>query len=402
MLVSGSSFSQLFSDTKFIPEQNLIVFLTSLIHIVEAKGCGNEGLSKVSAVTVMPSGDKNSKTTTEVRLIDDVARRRNQVLDLAGETRQQLTAIGSLTWSSAAWLEMLLVEVSLSNRDRFGVVWPLLKTHFSKVLGGSTVSMSYLSERRLVGLLKISTRMISREQYAETILELLGQLLTRVVASPPFTSSEDVRPTDLENGEADSNTQSATLLLGAVEMNDQAQRTGPGVVAMRPELLAVFANQIAAAIWRLLTLNVDLLPLLPLGQWQSLFGIIAATATTGSYAAMKSFETMAWLLHEPRLIAKVPVFCIVSIKPLLHNHEAPLSVSIGAVHLLTHLHSRLEVSTSLLIFFATMNMYLLSVLTYFSVSHISSPFCSFGFILNTFLAITRFSSRMKKRLRSPL
>jgi len=52
---------------------------------------------------------------------------------------------------------------------------------------------------------------------------------------------------------------------------------------------------------------------------------------------------MAWLLHEPRLIAKVPVFCIISVRPLLRNANAPLSVSIGAVHLLSHLHSRLEV-----------------------------------------------------------
>ena len=52
---------------------------------------------------------------------------------------------------------------------------------------------------------------------------------------------------------------------------------------------------------------------------------------------------MAWLLHEPRLVAKVPVFCIIGVKPLLCNPAAPLSVSIGAVHLLTHLHGRLEV-----------------------------------------------------------
>lgn len=52
---------------------------------------------------------------------------------------------------------------------------------------------------------------------------------------------------------------------------------------------------------------------------------------------------MAWLLHEPRLVAKVPVFCIIGVKPLLRNNLAPLSVSIGAVHLLTHLHGRLEV-----------------------------------------------------------
>lgn len=37
------------------------------------------------------------------------------------------------------------------------------------------------------------------------------------------------------------------------------------------------------------------------------------------------------------------MFCVVGIKPLLCNNAAPLAVSVGAVHLLTHLHARLEV-----------------------------------------------------------
>jgi len=119
--------------------------------------------------------------------------------------------------------------------------------------------------------------------------------------------------------------------------------------------------------WNVLTLNVELLPLLPLEQWQTLFTILAICGAASGFAAIKTFEvssshhlrystslssscthlhsyqSMAWLLHEPRLLAKVPVFCIIGVKPLLRNGDAPLSVSIGAVHLLTHLHSRLEV-----------------------------------------------------------
>jgi hypothetical protein len=56
---------------------------------------------------------------------------------------------------------------------------------------------------------------------------------------------------------------------------------------------------------------------------------------------------MAWLLHEPRLRAEVPVFCVMAIRPLLRNKGAPLSVSIGAVQLLSHLHTRLEVGRSI-------------------------------------------------------
>jgi hypothetical protein len=63
----------------------------------------------------------------------------------------------------------------------------------------------------------------------------------------------------------------------------------------------------------------------------------------GDFASIKAFESMAWLLHEPRLRAEVPVFCIVALKPLLLAANAPLTVSLGAVQLLSHLHTRLEV-----------------------------------------------------------
>lgn len=51
---------------------------------------------------------------------------------------------------------------------------------------------------------------------------------------------------------------------------------------------------------------------------------------------------LAWLIHEPRLRAEVPMFCVRSVKPLLTNANAPLSVSMGGVQLLLHLHYRLE------------------------------------------------------------
>ncbi len=52
---------------------------------------------------------------------------------------------------------------------------------------------------------------------------------------------------------------------------------------------------------------------------------------------------MAWVLHEPRLVAEVPVFCLVGLKPLLTNDRAPVSVSVASAELLYHLHLRLEV-----------------------------------------------------------
>jgi hypothetical protein len=115
---------------------------------------------------------------------------------------------------------------------------------------------------------------------------------------------------------------------------------------LRASLLADVACQISSGMWRLLTRNVQTLTSLSLEQWQIVFDVIAVGASAGGYASIKAFETVAWLLHEPRLLANVPVFIVISIKPLLGNPRVPVSVSVGAVKLLCHLHSRLEVLIS--------------------------------------------------------
>jgi hypothetical protein len=50
-------------------------------------------------------------------------------------------------------------------------------------------------------------------------------------------------------------------------------------------------------------------------EWGVLFKLISANScssspTVGGYAAVKSFEALAWLLHEPRLRAEVPLVCV--------------------------------------------------------------------------------------------
>ena len=49
--------------------------------------------------------------------------------------------------------------------------------------------------------------------------------------------------------------------------------------------------------WRVLTLNVEVLPLLPLEQWQTLFAILAVTASAGGFSAIKSFEVSTLFWH---------------------------------------------------------------------------------------------------------
>jgi hypothetical protein len=50
--------------------------------------------------------------------------------------------------------------------------------------------------------------------------------------------------------------------------------------------------QLATGMWGLLTLNISILPLLRLDQWQIIFEIIAGCAAAGGYASIKAFEVI--------------------------------------------------------------------------------------------------------------
>ena len=54
--------------------------------------------------------------------------------------------------------------------------------------------------------------------------------------------------------------------------------------------------------WRLLTLNVSVLPVLTLEQWQTLFDIIAVTASAGGFASIKAFEVFFNVFFAPFII----------------------------------------------------------------------------------------------------
>lgn len=118
--------------------------------------------------------------------------------------------------------------------------------------------------RQVCGLLKLVARMLSRDNYAATMIELLGKILAPVIRGDGkrvFEASSEI---------SDSTVAAATI--------------------MSKEGIAAMANQITAGIWRILTQNVDLLPLMSLEQWEIIFRIVAFGSCSGSYASFKSFE----------------------------------------------------------------------------------------------------------------
>lgn len=309
-LVSVCGVSHLVADTRFLAESQLLGYFQALIFVIEksdASCMSNASFPRANQrfqnqvppipKAQPPSNPKANFTKTLYRGLD-------RLRAIASREIDELQAVSP---SSCAWLEIVLVESALRNRDRFPLLWESMSNHYMSTLSGANV-LSYSFERRVSGILKVATRMISREQVAGPILDVLGALLTVPGQASSLKRTMDIKVEPI----------SSTILLDVAE-------------------------QISVGVWRLLTLNVSALPMLRLEHWQIIFDIVAVSASAGGFASIKAFEAMAWLLHEPRLRAEVPVFCIVGLRPLLCNTRAPESVSVGAVHLLTHLHTRLEV-----------------------------------------------------------
>lgn len=185
---------------------------------------------------------------------------------------------------------------------------------------------------------KLIARLLSRDHNAALLIELLGNVL--LSSNSSSSSSSTAAPAAMEIAS------SMTLLASGSHDPQDIDDDHPLPTAPRSRANGFafddFAMQIAAGVWRILTQNVELLPYLSIEQWETVFLVMTRCAGAGSFASFKTFETLAWLLHEPRLIASVPVFCVVAIQPLVTNPAAPGFVSVGAVNLLKYLHARLE------------------------------------------------------------
>lgn len=101
--------------------------------------------------------------------------------------------------------------------------------------------------------------MLARKKVSSSLLDLLGSI---------FTASSERK----------------------LESMDRSSDTPRGPLPLPKDLLIEVAGQVAAGMFRLLTLNVSVLPVLTLEQWQILFDVISVTASAGGYASIKAFE----------------------------------------------------------------------------------------------------------------
>ena len=138
-----SGIEQLFSDSRFLEEDKLQLFLKSLISAVESDQRGN-----ISAESnLLDSGVLNSELGISSTILSCGELAAKAIEELSGRLRKRQRVLSA---AAVSWLEMLLVEVALRNRDRFASIWPLLRDHYTRTIGPKSVSManlSYIAER---------------------------------------------------------------------------------------------------------------------------------------------------------------------------------------------------------------------------------------------------------------
>ena len=185
-LVAGCGVSQLLSDSRFLSEGNLCAMVKSLVSVAESKDdihVSSEALD-VDSLSEPDSTKVEEPSPKQARVRDE----------FLAKCCTALKGHNSFSMATVAWLEMVLVEISLRNRDRFQALWPALKHHYLRTLCGSQVELSYVTERRVLGILKICTRMMSRDHFSGAVLELLGRMFARAGSSVSGLSAKSCSP----------------------------------------------------------------------------------------------------------------------------------------------------------------------------------------------------------------
>eukprot|EP01038_Epipyxis_sp_PR26KG_P004477 gene4477-6328_t len=187
-LIAQCNISQLIPDSRFMTEPNLMKFMVWLIKSSELRDFEDQNRSNSDINSYSVEIDlknigsnidifNNDSNNAELLEVDQHVKSKEALSKLYVQSQKSFCESNKpISASSVAWLEMIIVEVALRNRDRFGSFWPILKQHYLKTLIGSNVTLSYITERRVCGLLKIVARMISRDQHSAELLELLGKL----------------------------------------------------------------------------------------------------------------------------------------------------------------------------------------------------------------------------------
>jgi hypothetical protein len=115
-LVDKCGVAQLVSDTRFMSESILQDFTRALITMTEMEASDKK--QNESATRPVDEFKADSCLVSLEKMVGAISEK-----------------IAPPSDESRAWLEMILVETSLRNRDRFSLLWSPISTHYYKTLG---------------------------------------------------------------------------------------------------------------------------------------------------------------------------------------------------------------------------------------------------------------------------
>lgn len=225
------------------------------------------------------------------------------ILDGVSDALLSRSSSAFVSLSSVSWLENVLVETSLRNRERLALFWSLLSHHYEATIQNaalltypleryasnrrytgaipqcycSTITSTSMSLtvdsplvpsicRRVTSLFRLSARLISRDVFTTSILELFRLFVPSGTdkGGEPVSSSDD---TELE-------------LMSASAVNTPMSRAHSSTCAcLGSSLMLDLSSQVSAGMWRVLTTNLEVLPTLSLSQWQVVFDVIGEYAS---------------------------------------------------------------------------------------------------------------------------
>lgn len=147
---------QLVHDTKFLRVDSLLELVKALIFVSQI----NEmDLShSVNSSNLTSSGSVSSGMTHSASISN---------LNHAD---------GKLDSDAAIFSLEILIKVILQNRDRISCIWLTVRNHFYNLIVNSN-EYSFFLQRAVVGLMRISARLLRREELASEVLTSLRMLL---------------------------------------------------------------------------------------------------------------------------------------------------------------------------------------------------------------------------------
>lgn len=166
-LSSNIDFSSLLHQTKFLPDDALLAFVSALISLCEGDyNPDGTDSSSSSGSTVDPAVDEfvcNGSRKTAQEIIRSCA--------VPPPSQSNPTPLGT-----SAFAEVLLCEVALRNRDRITAIFPLLEEHYKLTLGRQK-TCTFHTEKAATGLLRICNRFADKPALFSSLVQLYRLLI---------------------------------------------------------------------------------------------------------------------------------------------------------------------------------------------------------------------------------